>query len=166
MLFTKVALAVAALAGSTFAADEFYLKTTGSNVTAHNDLYVEGYHTGAGQAVAVLSSDTTNAGHFYLNNTALLMDIGDADYTYGFEMLDAAPYAFWQIAAINIQTVESGFSFNSDSFLTWNGTEFAGWLACDWWHESPQLFWIVELDNLFYPSTCSVVNLTSEAISS
>jgi hypothetical protein len=94
MLFTQVALTAAALvAGSYAAASEFYIKTTASSLSSHNNLFLEGYHTGAGQADAVLSSDNVNAGHFYLNDTALRMDVGDVDYAYGFEFDADSGYA-------------------------------------------------------------------------
>lgn len=93
MLFTHLALAVATFAASSLAApSEFYLKTTGSNITAHNNLYVEAYHTGAGLGDPVLTTVTANAGHFYLNETYLQMDIGQ-EYTYGFDIGGATNYA-------------------------------------------------------------------------
>ena len=78
MLFKQVALTAAFVAGSLA---EFYIKSTGSSIPAHNNLYVEAYHTGAGLADAVLTPNTTYAGHFFLNNTALRMDIDDTEYT-------------------------------------------------------------------------------------
>lgn len=93
MLFTQLALAAATFAATSLAApSEFYVKTTGSNITAHNDLYVEAYHTGAGLSDAVLTPVTGNAGHFYLNETYLQMDIGQ-EYTFGFDLGSAANYA-------------------------------------------------------------------------
>ena len=96
MLFTHLTLAaIAPLATSSLAAatdNEFYLKTTDSNISAHNNLLVEGYHTGAGLSDPVLTTVEANAGHFYLNETYLQMDIGQA-FTYGFDLGSATNYA-------------------------------------------------------------------------
>lgn len=93
MLFSQVALTVATLAASSLAApSEFYLKTTASNISSHNNLYVEAYHTGAGMADAVLTTSTADAGHFYLNETYLQMDI-DEEYTYGWDIGADTNYA-------------------------------------------------------------------------
>lgn len=92
-MLTQLALAVATFAASSLAApSEFYLKTTGSSIIAHNDLYVEAYHTGAGLSDAVLTTSTADAGHFYLNETYLQMDIGQ-EYSYGFDVGGATNYA-------------------------------------------------------------------------
>ncbi|OKL62209.1 hypothetical protein UA08_02454 [Talaromyces atroroseus] len=167
MLFTQIALAAATfVAGSFAAADEFYIKTTGSSLSSHNDLFLEAYHTGAGLADAVLSTDNINAGHFYLNDTELRMDVGDVDYAYGFELAADSGYAAWQFVTINVQTAQSGFSVESNGTVAFNGTEFGGWLACDWWHGAPQLFWKIEFDSVDIPSSCSSVTLVTQAISS
>ncbi|RAO68278.1 uncharacterized protein BHQ10_004290 [Talaromyces amestolkiae] len=168
MLFTQFALAAATLAaGSLAAPSEFYLKTTGSNITAHNNLYVEAYHTGAGLGDPVLTTVTANAGHFYLNETYLQMDIGQ-EYTYGFDVGGATNYAAWEFVEINAGQGVSGFELENNNTLTWNSTEFGGWLACDWWHGAPQLFWLIayEEGDISYPSSCSEVDLIPAAISS
>jgi hypothetical protein len=79
-----------------------------------------------------------------------------------------------------------GFELENNSTLTWNSTEFGGWLgehsphlyssrlpadvqiACDWWHGAPQLFWLVAYEEgaIPYPSSCSEVDLIPAAISS
>jgi hypothetical protein len=58
----------------------------------------------------------------------------------------------------------SGFLFN-ETGLQWNYTGFQGWLACDWWHNTPQLF---ALTGPVYgdgelPKTCTRVNLYAVA---
>lgn len=94
MLFTKIALSLASLAVGVSAAaapKEFHLKTV-STSSSKNNLYVEAYHTGAGMADAVLTTSTSAAGKFYLNDTHLQMDIGQ-DFSYGFELGGATNYA-------------------------------------------------------------------------
>lgn len=92
MLFTKIALSLASLAAGVSATQkEFHLKTVSSS-SSKNNLYVEAYHTGAGMADAVLTTSTSAAGKFYLNETYLQMDIGQ-EFTYGFEVGGATNYA-------------------------------------------------------------------------
>jgi hypothetical protein len=52
----------------------FHLKTTSATNTEHNDLYVYGYHTGAGLNDAVLTKDVGTASSAYLNGTNVLFD--------------------------------------------------------------------------------------------
>ncbi|EED18686.1 conserved hypothetical protein [Talaromyces stipitatus ATCC 10500] len=129
MLFPQLALAFATFAAWSLAApSEFLLKTTGSNITAHNNLYVEAYHTGAGMADAVLTTVTANAGHFYLNETYLQMDIGQ-EFSYGFDIGGATNYAAWEFVTINAGQGYPGFELENKSTLTYNSTEFGGWLG-------------------------------------
>ena len=148
MLFKSLSLAVASLAASSLAApSEFYLKTTGSNITAHNNLYVEAYHTGAGLGDPVLTTVTANAGHFYLNETYLQMDIGQ-EFSYGFDIGGATNYAgkclsnrnnclnmlliinlAWEFVEINAGQGVPGFELENNSTIVWNSTEFGGWLG-------------------------------------
>lgn len=63
----------------TTARKEFHLKTVGATNPDHNNLFLYGYHTGAGLNDAVLDKDAANASPFYLNGTRAL-----ADYKTGF----------------------------------------------------------------------------------
>lgn len=56
--------------------NEFHLKTIGSNMPDHNDLYVVAYHTGAGFNDAVLTKNAASASSAYLNGTRALFDLG------------------------------------------------------------------------------------------
>lgn len=92
MLFSRIALTLATLAASTFAANEFTLKTSSSS-SAFNGLYVEAYHTGAGLSDPVLSTTSSSAGKFFLNDTTLLLDIGEPDTYYAVEIYGDTDYA-------------------------------------------------------------------------
>lgn len=91
----------------------------------------------------------------------------------------------WEFVEVNAGEGVPGFELESDNTLTWNSTEFGGWLgkypychissrrlmymiACDWWHGAPQLFWIVYYEEgiIPFPSFCSEVDLIPAAISS
>ncbi|CRG91240.1 hypothetical protein PISL3812_08288 [Talaromyces islandicus] len=164
MLFAKIALSLASLAAGVSAAqNEFHLKTVSSS-PSKNNLYVEAYHTGAGLADAVLTTSSSAAGKFYLNETYLQMDIGQ-EFTYGFELGGATNYAGWEFVEVNAGQGISGFVVENNH-VVWNETEFSGWLACDWWHGAPQLFWTVAYENFTYPSSCSPVQLTQAFLSS
>lgn len=139
-------------------------------------LYIFSYHTGAGLGIAAGSPEPTSGTHFYLNDTTLTWtydgnEIGPwkTSIIYGpyqckpldtsntFSML-TKDIAFNPIS-ISIATDDDatpGFSI-SGNVLTTNATE-GGWLVCDSWYQSPQLF-AIEYTNLTYPSSCSFVNL-------
>lgn len=70
----------------------FHLKTAGASNPEHNDLYVYGYHTGAGFNDAVLSSDSSIANKAILNNTRVQFLLG-TDFPWGFTMGGATNYA-------------------------------------------------------------------------
>jgi hypothetical protein len=69
----------------------FKLKTTGSANAAHNNLYVEDYHTGAGTADPVLSANPAVSPAWQLNNTEVIFVVNDAPY--GFVMAAPINYA-------------------------------------------------------------------------
>lgn len=92
MRFTQIIAAATALATNSLAArNEFLIKSTGTNTATHNNLYIEAYHTGAGLSDAVLTTKST-AGHFFLNETHIQLDIGQ-EFGYAFDMGGAANYA-------------------------------------------------------------------------
>ncbi|KAH8703451.1 hypothetical protein BGW36DRAFT_369363 [Talaromyces proteolyticus] len=164
MLFSQIVLTAASLAASVIAApNEFRIKTVSSSASK-NGLYVESYHTGAGLADPVLTTSTANAGKFYLNNTYLQQDIGQ-EFSYGFELGGATNYAGWEFVEVNAGQGVPGFVVQNGN-IVWNSTESTGWLACDWWHGAPQLFWSVAYENFTRPISCSTVSLTQEFISS
>lgn len=80
--FSTLSLLVGAAAASPFnvgrqatkVPEEFHLKTSGAENPDHNDLYVYGYHTGAGLSDAVLSKDVETAGTAFLNGTNVQFD--------------------------------------------------------------------------------------------
>lgn len=82
-LATLALLAATAMANPvTRTAKNFHLKTSGAGNSAHNNLFVYAYHTGAGFNDAVLSTDGTDASSFYLNGTYALANLG-TDYPWG-----------------------------------------------------------------------------------
>lgn len=88
---------------------------------------------------------------------------------------------------INVGYGEPGWFLNATG-LQWNSTEFNGWigksfivssvlregpvqpracadtmgLACDWWHNEPQLFWKFYKFAFPLPSSCAHVDLIAE----
>jgi hypothetical protein len=85
-------LAASAIAAPvTRAPKNFHLKTSGAANPEHNNLYVYGYHTGAGLNDAVLTKDVGTASSAYLNGTNVFFDyktefpwgmtaVGDTNY--------------------------------------------------------------------------------------
>jgi hypothetical protein len=74
------------------ATDTFYLKTSGAENAAHNDLYVYGYHTGAGLNDAVLTPDVDTASKGYLNGTRVEFDYKTA-FPWGLAPVGVTNYA-------------------------------------------------------------------------
>ncbi|KAL5041666.1 hypothetical protein BDW71DRAFT_191430 [Aspergillus fruticulosus] len=142
--------------------DTFYLKTSGAENSAHNDLYVYGYHTGAGLNDAVLTPDIETASKAYLNGTIVLFDY-NTTFPWGLSPWGVTNYAAWQFVQINAGTGQEGFSINSTG-LQWSTQKgFGGWLVCDWWHNAPQLFYIYRYYKAEYPTSCSKVKLVTES---
>ncbi|KAL4902762.1 hypothetical protein BDW74DRAFT_157536 [Aspergillus multicolor] len=141
--------------------DTFYLKTSDSENSAHNDLYVYGYHTGAGLNDAVLTPDVDTASKAYLNGTTVLFDY-NTNFPWGLGPVGVTNYAAWQFVQINVGTGQEGFSINGTG-LQWSEQKgFGGWLVCDWWHNAPQLFYIYRYYDAKYPASCSEVKLVTE----
>ncbi|KAM0794290.1 hypothetical protein BDR22DRAFT_712883 [Usnea florida] len=148
----------------------YYLKTSviGDGSADKNDLYVSSFHTGPGLSDATLlpSSPTGNLVG-YLNATHQQFDF-DTPVPFAMimesdENLDAA----WNFVRINELAFDAGFgstdgfSFNETGLL-WGGRGagvWKGWLACDWWHGVPQLFWVFSTTPSGVPSSCAPVEL-------
>lgn len=84
------------------------------------------------------------------------------------ENLDVA----WNFVRINELVFDAGYGstdgfFFNASGLQWEGRGagvFVGWLACDWWHGVPQLFWEYFLVPAGIPSSCAQVELFPVAV--
>jgi len=148
---------------------EYYLVTSvldqsyGSS-SSKDGLYVSSYHTGAGESDATLDSDVSVAAKGYLNGTYQIFDF-NTTFPWGLYMGSDANYAGWEFTQINVGNGTEGFFIN-ETGLQW-GTEdsgFGGWLACDWWHGLPQLFWLDSFYDDPIPSSCSQVYLLPQDI--
>ncbi|KAK0508166.1 hypothetical protein JMJ35_009250 [Cladonia borealis] len=146
--------------------DQYYLKTCvkGTGNQAKEGLYVTSYHTGAGTSDVTLEGiDVASVG--FLNGTHQQFDY-DTPFPWGLQMGGDDNYAAWEFALINASYGDEGFYFNK-SGLQWNETEggFNGWLACDWWHGVPQLFWNYVYYDYSIPSSCAEVDLIPVPVS-
>ncbi|BCS30431.1 uncharacterized protein APUU_80734S [Aspergillus puulaauensis] len=141
--------------------DKFLLKTSGSENPDHNDLYVYGYHTGAGLNDAVLTPDVETASTGFLNGTKLQFDY-DTQFSWGMNPVGVTNYAAWQFVQINAGASQDGFSVNSTGLQFSQEKGFGGWLVCDWWHNAPQLFYLYRYYTAQYPGSCSEVKLLTE----
>jgi len=140
---------------------EFYLRTVVTNGSAaFNNLYVAGYHTGAGLNDAVLApkDNSYRLAKGFMNGTHQEFDLG-SDFPYGFVALEEANYAGWEYVQINAGYGGEGFYYNNTDGsgvkgLKWVAgypyvyeptplNEWIGWMVCDWFHGMPQLFWRV-----------------------
>ncbi|BCR87189.1 uncharacterized protein ACHE_31176A [Aspergillus chevalieri] len=137
---------------------KFHLKTTASDASAHNNLYVYAYHTGAGLNDAVLSANADDASKAFVNGTNVQFDLG-TPFPWGVNMVGATNYGAWQPVQINTGYGTSGFELDN-AHLKWSEQNgFGGWLVCDWVHNAPQLFYLYEPIKADVPSSCSKVEL-------
>lgn len=165
MHFLAPATAVLCLTSSAMASlnttREYYLKTQLApgqpKKTRFANLYLESYHTGAGENDAVFTATKAAASKGFLNATSVkrpngkyfseqLFDLG-SDFPYGLVVDTTANfYSSWEPVRVNAGGSPGGYFFNATG-LQWNTspsqpaeTEFGGWMVCEWWHEAPQLF--------------------------
>ncbi|KAJ5317441.1 hypothetical protein PENANT_c074G11108 [Penicillium antarcticum] len=139
----------------------FHLKTTSATKAEHNDLYVYGYHTGAGLNDAVLTQDVGTASSAYLNGTNVVFDY-KTEFPWGMIAVGNTNYASWQPIQINAGTGTDGFSIDN-GLLQWSeDMGFGGWLVCDWFHNAPQLFYLYKYYDPIIPSSCSKVQVKVE----
>ncbi|KAI9372751.1 hypothetical protein BJX61DRAFT_424483 [Aspergillus egyptiacus] len=136
----------------------FYLKTSNAENPDHNDLYVYGYHTGAGLNDAVLTPDRDTASTAFLNGTRLQFDY-NSTFPYGMLPVGVTNYAAWQYVQINIGYGTQDFFVNGTGLQWSERNGFGGWLVCDWYHNAPQLFYIYRYYTAEYPASCGRVNL-------
>ncbi|EPS34325.1 hypothetical protein POX_a00703 [Penicillium oxalicum] len=159
VLATLALMATAVMANPVATAPkEFHLKTAGASNAKHNDLFVYGYHTGAGLNDAVLSEDSSIASAFYLNGTTALADF-KTEFPWGVIAVGDTNYASWEPVEINVGSGMEGFSIDNGNFVFSEDYGFGGWLVCDWYHNAPQLFYLNRYYKPTIPSSCSTVQL-------
>ncbi|KAG7008898.1 hypothetical protein G7Y79_00004g014820 [Physcia stellaris] len=141
----------------------YYLKTKTLDRRHRNKdgLYVWAYHTGAGLNDAVLGSKDY-ARPAYLNNSVQVFDLG-TEFPWSFTLASDTNYAGWEPVSIDVGYGTSGLFLNASGLQWTEYGGFGGWLACDWFHGLPQLFWKVEYVN-YNISTCARVLLVTEAV--
>ncbi|KAK8200329.1 hypothetical protein HDK77DRAFT_225434 [Phyllosticta capitalensis] len=149
---------------------EFRLQTklvnaNDSTKAKFSGLYLSSYHTGAGLSDAVFIANETRGVKAFLNETVpatahgarLEFDFGN-DFPWGLT-LGYQSYAKWSPVTINAGIGDAGYIYG-DKGLVYNQTQFSGWMVCDWWHNVPQLFWLMSVPGAFdIPSSCAEVQL-------
>ncbi|KAF4314034.1 hypothetical protein GTA08_BOTSDO00792 [Botryosphaeria dothidea] len=155
--------------------EEYVLKTqlVSNNDTSKakfNDLYLTAFHTGAGTNDAVFTSSKGDAATAFLNETT---DGSFQEFDFGTEFpwslqIGYEPYTAWAPVTIDAGVPQAGDGFFTftPSGLTFNVSQFDGWLVCDWWHTTPQLFWKtgVTYYNSSLPTSCADVYLVKESL--
>lgn len=143
----------------------YYLKTKvlHGGDPAKDGLYVWAYHTGAGLNDAVLGQKAS-ARPSYLNNTYQTFNLS-TDFPWSFYLPSDINYAGWEFVYINAGMATSGLWYNESGLQWLQDQSFGGWLACDWWHGLPQLFWKVNYAPYNYSvPTCAQVELKMEPV--
>ncbi|KAK8165475.1 hypothetical protein IWX90DRAFT_485041 [Phyllosticta citrichinensis] len=133
--------------------------------SAYSGLYLTTYHTGAGLSDVVFVANETRGAKAFLNESVpdtapggqLEFDFGN-DFPWGLR-LGYEPYSKWSSVIVQAGLGDQGFVYG-DQGLVYNLTQFAGWMVCDWWHNVPQLFWLLDVVGPYeIPSSCAEVLL-------
>ncbi|CAI7638819.1 unnamed protein product, partial [Penicillium palitans] len=108
----------------------------------------------AGLNDAVLTKDVNTASSVYLNGT-------NAFFDFNTELL-------WGAVATgdNKYTCQGSnrFSAKGSSFIWSEASGFGRWLVCDWYYNTPQLFYLNRDYNATIPSSYSKIQLKAEYI--
>jgi len=124
---------------------------------------VETYHTGAGMADPVFTSDPSSKARAFLNGTNLQFDVNPYPFS-----LNAFPsddnYARWEPTTITSGFGTGYFVNNGPDGIQVDNEEHGGWIVCEWYHgvNAPQLFQLIKgFDDDAYdlPATCANVLL-------
>ena len=142
---------------------QFHLKTTDSSIAAHNNLYVFGFHTGAGLNDAVLTTEASDASPAVLNDTTVSFQLGtefpwglvpSGESNYGGMLVVDSPllcslhalltsmsllFPDWESVAINAGEGSKNFLINNNQ-LTWNYTTFSGWFGKFYTHTHTHIY--------------------------
>lgn len=143
-----------------------------------NDLYIFSYHTGAGLGIAA-GLNTSLTSYFYVNGTGALLwtypenDIGEwpVRLEYGAYQCKFSPHLAQAALRTNTSTayepisisiasddpVTTGYSLSSKNVL--NLTSSTGFIMCDSYYTSPQLFALADYIGAEIPTSCSNVEL-------
>jgi len=166
LLSTAAVLAGVASAAFPNTTQEFYLKTKLiSGATKFDGLYTYSYHTGAGLGDATLISDKSVATKNWFNDTSLNAQVSGNDYVWGWQPI-VADYVAWNPVQINsLGPGQVDFFVLNGSRLTAPSMGAPSWLACDWSHGVPQLYYY---SSEYYgtppTSNCAQVDLVQELI--
>lgn len=146
-----------------------------------NGLYLNPYHVGAAENDVVFDSHPSNE-PTYLNGTNLQFNFtsstGSSGYNipYSLTLPIEVEYASWQPTKANVGFGDNyggfwinatGLQWTSDAAMntTAKDNEFSGWLACNWWHGVPQLFWRNAHQYSPATSSCAEIELKVQFIS-
>ncbi|KAI9813767.1 MAG: hypothetical protein M1827_003557 [Pycnora praestabilis] len=149
---------------------QYYLAThvVNGGPSKYDGLYIQAYHTGAGLNDVVLGTgppENSYATIGYLNGTQQLFNM-DSAFPFSLVLGGDENYAGWELATINagLGNPSFQFAFNGSGLIS-TSQEWGGWLACDWWHDAVQLFWIYSYYSYYtIPSSCAIVQLVQEPI--
>ncbi|KAJ5604907.1 hypothetical protein N7510_010061 [Penicillium lagena] len=160
MQFLTLALLATAAAASPME-KVFNLKTFDATDPKFNNLYLSTYHVSPTISDAVLQG-TKEAQMFHYNNGTVVMDV-KSPLKWELELITVNE-AEWNPVQVNVNAGAGGkgFSVPKTGLEGAKSQEFGGWLACDWYHGVPQLFFLAKEYKADIPSTCSKVQLKPE----
>jgi len=142
-------------------------------------LYINPYHIGAAMNDVVFTS-TPSQEPTFLNGTSLQFNFTTSTSGYNIPYSLTLPieveYSAWQPTRANVGFGDSfgGFYINGTGLqyttdvafntTTASDNEFGGWMACNWWHGLPQLFWRSSFYDIPATANCADIDLKVEFI--
>jgi len=144
-----------------------------------NNLYINPYHIGAAMNDVVFTP-TPSKEPTFLNGTSLQFNFTTATSGYNIPYTLSLPieieYSAWQPTRANVGFGDSfggfyingtGLQYTTDATFNAsavNDNEFGGWMACNWWHGLPQLFWRSSFYDTPATANCADIDLKVEFI--
>ncbi|KAF7502973.1 hypothetical protein GJ744_004760 [Endocarpon pusillum] len=141
----------------------YYLQTRTLDTSSNkNSLFATASETSFGINDMILTSNITNASQGYFNDTHQYFNL-DPAHTWGLNLGLDADHDAWEPVTIRFGQGTSGFRIGFNT-LEWSGRDEGngGWMACDWIHGVPQLFW--RYAYFAYPIPCSCADVTMELV--
>ncbi|ERF77155.1 hypothetical protein EPUS_08459 [Endocarpon pusillum Z07020] len=138
----------------------YYLQTrTLDSSSDKNGLFAIASQTSFGVNDVILNSNITNANQGYFNDTHQYFNL-DPAHTWGLDLGLDTDHDAWEPVTIRFGQGTAGFRIG-DNTLQWGDRDagYGGWMACDWIHGVPQLFWRYAYFAYPIPGSCADVTM-------
>lgn len=150
-LLSATVLATAAAPAAATAPKKFHIRVLDPDSSLHlTNYYLSTFHTGAGLADSVFTSNKSIAAVGFLNGTNLQIDQPGNQFPFSLDVtIGDTNYARWEPTSVAAGYGSGNFVNNGPEGIQIGGAgeeEFGGWVVCEWFHTAygvanlPQLF--------------------------